>query len=808
MDAITGVPAVFAGNHSARLNDSLNDYSITAISQNITNYNANKIYFAWNAVLEPSHGENDSPAFLIKVTDKTTNRVVTNIGYSAYTAQNVPFFRNAGRFVTSDWKVEDIDTVAGHDYEMLFIGIDCPYGAHAGYVYVDAFGNVVPTNNPNVTFNPATDVTRGASFLLPIGGATNILSLQYLSGLLAGNVLPTFDGGTLQVDVNPNGPITVSFNLTQLGGVIDTNGNDIELNGGLIGTGILTKIGDGTLMLSNINTINGGVIVNQGGFNVNGVVSTLVLNMNAGTRLFGKGQIVAAVNLNQGSVIAPGNSPGTLTVVASPLVMNAGSVYEADIDGRVYDAAGGAGSYDRIALTGGATFTAGGTLAPNLRTITGAATNTFTPVLGDRFTIVDGGAVDGAFDAVTQPAGLSANTRFDVLYRPTSVDLVVTPGSFATLGATAGWKRNAVAVGAALDAVRPVAGNRAGAAQPLFDTIYGLTAAGYGTAFQQLSGEVHAEVLAVAREAAANTTTMVLNAAQTMIGREGCAEGADAAAGCLEPTRRPALWTQLFYEKSQVDSDARASGYENKQKGFAVGMHLVNQPATRIGVGGRYSEHDLANVAGSRATGTGYSLFAYGAHDFGPLTVAGTFGWGTTSAYTQRAQSLMTGTTSATANYNVDTINAALEARYSLRLGNALLRPVAGLEFEQISGRAFQEGTSTAPVLLSSGRSKQNTTSSKLGLEAAIGLGPVTLVANGAWKHVLDGNPTMVRTMNLGAARWVASSVGLKDDSFQFGGGLQGRIGARTSVRLEYSGIRNGSAYQSNQGFLRIAHAF
>ena len=94
------------------------------------------------------------------MTDKTANRVVTNIGYSAYTAQNVPFFRTAGRFVTSDWKVEDIDTVAGHDYEMLFIGIDCPYGGHAGYVYLDGFGSILPP--PSTAPEPASLLLLGS----------------------------------------------------------------------------------------------------------------------------------------------------------------------------------------------------------------------------------------------------------------------------------------------------------------------------------------------------------------------------------------------------------------------------------------------------------------------------------------------------------------------------------------------------------------------------------------------------------------------------------------------------------------------
>ncbi len=86
-DAITGAPTVFEGNYALRLNDYIGGNDISALTQSVTNYTGNKIYYAWNAVLEPSHGANDSPSFLIKVVDETTGNVVTNIAYSAYPRQ-------------------------------------------------------------------------------------------------------------------------------------------------------------------------------------------------------------------------------------------------------------------------------------------------------------------------------------------------------------------------------------------------------------------------------------------------------------------------------------------------------------------------------------------------------------------------------------------------------------------------------------------------------------------------------------------------------------------------------------------------
>ena len=162
VDAITGAPTVFEGNFAVRLNDQFGNNHITAIQQTVNNYNGSHIYYAWNAVLEPSHGATDSPSFIIKVIDETTNTVVTNIAYSAFTAQNTTIFRTVGNFVTSDWLVEDVDVTTGHNYRMIFVAVDCLYGGHGGYVYVDGFGNAIPIANPGVPLTPRQTLCRAA----------------------------------------------------------------------------------------------------------------------------------------------------------------------------------------------------------------------------------------------------------------------------------------------------------------------------------------------------------------------------------------------------------------------------------------------------------------------------------------------------------------------------------------------------------------------------------------------------------------------------------------------------------------------
>ena len=45
---------VYNGSYAARVNDSYNNYSVSVISQSVTNYTDPHIYFAWAAVLESS----------------------------------------------------------------------------------------------------------------------------------------------------------------------------------------------------------------------------------------------------------------------------------------------------------------------------------------------------------------------------------------------------------------------------------------------------------------------------------------------------------------------------------------------------------------------------------------------------------------------------------------------------------------------------------------------------------------------------------------------------------------------------------
>ncbi|MBI5689012.1 MAG: hypothetical protein HZC55_02860 [Verrucomicrobia bacterium] len=141
LDPITGVSTTYNGSYAARVNNSINDYTVNVISQKVLNYSGSTINFEWSAVLEDSHGLNDSDHFSITLTDNTTNSLLYNVAISS--ASFPGYFSQVGVWNYSGWQVQTIAVTSGHDYTLTLLAADCPYGGHAGYVYLDGFADVI-----------------------------------------------------------------------------------------------------------------------------------------------------------------------------------------------------------------------------------------------------------------------------------------------------------------------------------------------------------------------------------------------------------------------------------------------------------------------------------------------------------------------------------------------------------------------------------------------------------------------------------------------------------------------------------------
>ena len=160
LDAYTGgnLNMVYSGNHSARINNFDYDYHFSTISQSVTGWADDAIYFAWAAVLEEpgnQHPQSDAPHFSLSLVDDTTSTTLYSTAFNVYNAGTTGITWNDGyndgynQWKYNNWEVVSLDTsgVVGHDLTIQLLASDCGWGGHGGYAYLDGFGAEIPPQN-------------------------------------------------------------------------------------------------------------------------------------------------------------------------------------------------------------------------------------------------------------------------------------------------------------------------------------------------------------------------------------------------------------------------------------------------------------------------------------------------------------------------------------------------------------------------------------------------------------------------------------------------------------------------------------
>jgi autotransporter-associated beta strand protein len=125
------------------------------------------------------------------------------------------------------------------------------------------FGGVISGTGVLAQLGPGTTVLTAANTYSG-GSAINagVLAVAADANLGAASGGLAFGGGTLRF--LSGFPTTRAVTLSAGGGTFDTNGNTATLAGAIGGSGGLTKIGDGTLVLSGPNTYSGGTTLAAG----------------------------------------------------------------------------------------------------------------------------------------------------------------------------------------------------------------------------------------------------------------------------------------------------------------------------------------------------------------------------------------------------------------------------------------------------------------------------------------------------------------------------------------------------------------
>jgi fibronectin-binding autotransporter adhesin len=110
----------------------------------------------------------------------------------------------------------------------------------------------------------------------------------------------------LQNNAGTPAPITLS---------VGANNQSTAYSGILSGSGSLRKVGSGTFALGAANTFTGATSIDAGTLQVNGSLSaSSAVTVASAATLAGSGTIGGPVSILAGGIVAPGTSPGTLTI--------------------------------------------------------------------------------------------------------------------------------------------------------------------------------------------------------------------------------------------------------------------------------------------------------------------------------------------------------------------------------------------------------------------------------------------------------------------------------------------------------------
>ncbi len=263
-------------------------------------------------------------------------------------------------------------------------------------------GPITIANGATLAFQQSTSGTFSANIVgagaLTKSGAGN-LNLWGFNSYSGGM---TIAQGTLTGDSASfgTGPITVASGAS----IIFQQNVNGAFSSPISGMGGLVKSGSGSLTLTGNNSYSGGTIINAGKLVNNGSVAGPVTITSNGT-LGGGGTING--NVVSSGLVAPGNSPGILTINGD-YMMNPDSVLEIEVGGLTPGI-----DHDLVQVTGTATL--GGT-------VTFPLINGFVPNFNDEITFLTAASVVGSWSSKLTPL-LPDNYGVQVIQTATAVRL-------------------------------------------------------------------------------------------------------------------------------------------------------------------------------------------------------------------------------------------------------------------------------------------------------------------------------------------------------------------------------------------------
>lgn len=669
-------------------------------------------------------------------------------------------------------------TLALHDFSQTFNNL-----SGAGNVTLGIQSSTVLTAN-NAADTTFSGAISGIGSVSKTGPAALTLAA---ANTYAGGT--TIAGGTLIGSANSfgTGPLTDNAAL-----VIDQR-TDAAFANAINGTGSFTKTGAGSLNLTGASALSGATTVASGRLAVNGSLANSAVTVANGATLGGNGTVGRTV-IQSGGTIGPGNSIGTLNVNGS-FAQAAGSVYQVELNPN-------STSSDLIRVNGAAT------IAP------GAALDVVKYVPGN-YSAASSYTVLSATGGVTGTYALTGDIRsafYELVDTYDANNVYLNPVRIRYFVDAAGTPNQRASAGA-LDSLPDDNQVKAAVAALATDN-------DARTAFDQLSGEIHASI----KSALIEDSRYVRDIAVDRVRQSFClpAGGAnDIATSQITPSSRsrggecavrengPVAWANVFGGWGHTNGDGNAARVAHTLGGFLVGADTLIADRWRVGALAGYSAGNFdVDDRNSSAGSDNYHVGLYGGTQWGPLGVRlGTaFTWHSIS--TTRSPAFTGFQNNLHGDYDARTTQVFGDIGYRIPMRQLSLEPFAGIAYVNLHTDGFSERDGIAALGAQS--SSMNATFSTLGIRQSIDFAlrngtTVTASATLGWRHAF-GAVVPVSTLALtGSNPFDVAGVPIARNAALVEAGFNAQIARNASLGLAYRGqFGSGTSSHFVQGALNI----
>lgn len=531
------------------------------------------------------------------------------------------------------------------------------------------------------------------------------------------------------------------------GGWLDirSTGGAVEVAQAITGTGDLEKRGAGVLTLGADNTYTGETRIAAGTLVVNGSIAAGGLTtVGDGARLGGTGT-TGAVRVASGGTLGAGNSIGTLAVDGD-LAFAKGSIFEIE--------ANAAGAADKVAVTGAVTIEGGSAFAL-------AEGGDYRPQT--RYEVLNAaGGITGRFDNVTSSlAFLDAG----LTYGDTALTLALERNdtAFDTVAGTP----NARAAAAAIEPL--------GMGNTVYDAVVMLGADSADSAFNQLSGEIHAATLGAL--AGQNLRVTDIWSARS---RNAVAFGRDGMS----------FWVSGYGDNTRSKPGNGLADTDSNAVGTLFGVNAVTESGLEIGfmTGTGKGEISLAGRADKVDTDDLHLGLSVGTA-FGETRLRGGVAYSRSSLSGNREVAFTGLSETFGLDGNADTTQVFAEVAHGMSMGEARLEPFGKLAHIRVKADGLTETGGAAALAMRDG--SYDATFAELGLRADTALGQsqkARLRGEASWRHVVDGDQASAKMAFAGGTAFDIAGAGLAEDQARIGIALDYAVSETGIVSVGYDG--------------------